>query len=177
MIRVLFVFILAVLSACSSRKEIQLQRSKLDSVSLSAHKESAFDGMTEAIRKSQRRASVTEIEFYHSDSVLYEVSIDNTALDVSRIRGQPIKSIRQTTVEELVENKEKESESSTNKEAREKAVIRKETKSEQKRTGTKGFPRRGYIYATLFAIASIYLFHKPIRSLIKKLLKRKRKIP
>ena len=104
------------------------------------------------------------------------MSIDNAAVDLARIRGQTIKSIRQTTVEELEENKGKESESSTNKEAREKAVVRKETKSEQKRTETKGVSLKGYIYTALFAIA-MYLFHRPVSSLTKRLLKRKRKIP
>lgn len=176
MIRLLFVLILALLSACSSRKEVQLNRNRLDSVSLSLSRENAFDRLAESMRKTQRRASVTEIEFYHSDSTIFDVSIDNAVVDLARIRGQPIKSIRQTTIEELDESAEKESESSTNKEAREKAVVRKETKSEQKRTETKGAPFRGYIYATLFAMA-IYLFQTPISSLTKRLLKRKRKIP
>ena len=176
MIKILFVLILTLISACSSRKEIQLNRNRLDSVSLSLSRDNSFGRLAEAMRKSQRRSSVTEIEFYHSDSTIFDVSIDNAVVDLARIRGQSIKSIRQTTVEELEENREKESESSTNKEAREKAVVHKETKSEQKRTETKGVPFRGYIYATLFAIA-IYLFHNPTGSLIKRLLKRKRKIP
>ncbi|ERJ90812.1 hypothetical protein HMPREF1990_00434 [Porphyromonas gingivalis W4087] len=176
MIKILFVLILTLISACSSRKEVQLNRNRLDSVSLSLSRENAFDRLAEAMRKSQRRASVTEIEFYRSDSTIFDVSIDNAAVDLARIRGQPIKSIRQTTVEELEENKGKESESSTNKEAREKAVVRKETKSEQKRTETKGVSLKGYIYTALFAIA-MYLFHRPVSSLTKRLLKRKRKIP
>ncbi|WP_373701705.1 MULTISPECIES: hypothetical protein [Bacteroidales] len=173
-----FVVVLYFLTSCKVKSEMHIEKNKLDSTSQSKLTEKTIQKLIDTTRTSTKRTIVTEIEFFKPDSIAeLDLSVSGGVFDFNKIRGQPIRSIRQTAFEEIEESSSKSSDSSTERESMSKATVQRETKSKDKKAETKGVPYYNYIGLFIITAAMLYLFRAPICGWVKNLLKGKLKIP
>lgn len=177
MMNALFLLLALLLSACvSTKKSFEASTIKVDSLGHQAAREVKVERLTDTTKTTSGRLIVTEIEFFASDSSLGSIeslSINDGDVDVSNIRGKPIRSIRQQTFESITEKKGENKESREDKEQQQAISVQKENIKQTKQASPAPDPYRWrYIfYLSLVALMGIlYLKRMPIINWIKKML-------
>lgn len=174
---VLLLLLALLLSACAStKKSLETSTIKVDSLGHQAAREVKVERLTDTTKTASGRLIVTEIEFFISDSSLGSIeslSINAGDVDVSNIRGKPIRSIRQQTFESITEKKGEDKESREDKEQQQAVSVQKENIKQTKQASPAPDPYRWrYIfYLSIVALTGIlYLKRMPIINWIKKML-------
>lgn len=173
----LFIVILVLLSACAStKKSLEASTTKVDSLGYKVAKEVKVERFTDKTKTASGRLVVTEIEFFTPDSSggsVESLSINAGDVDVSSIRGKPIRSIRQQTFESITEKKGEDKESRENKEQQQAVSVQKENIKQTKQADPAPDPYRWrYIFYLSLVILTgvLYFRRKPIINWIKKML-------
>lgn len=174
---VLLLLLALLLSACAStKKSLETSTIKVDSLGHQATREVKVERLTDTTKTTSGRLIVTEIEFFISDSSLGSIeslSINAGDVDVSNIRGKPIRSIRQQTFESITEKKGEDKESREDKEQQQAVSVQKENIKQTKQASPATDPYRWRYIFYLFLVALtgiLYLKRMPIINWIKKML-------
>ena len=174
---VLFLLLALLLSACAStKKSLEASTIKVDSLGHQVAREVKVERLTDTTKTTSGRLVITEIEFFTPDSScgsIESLSINAGNVNVSSIRGKPIRSIRQQTFESLTEKKGEDKESREDKEQKQSASLQKEKVKQTKQVAPAPDPYRWrYIfYMSLVLLTGILYFKRmPIINWIKKML-------
>ena len=174
---VLFLLLALLLSACAStKKSLEASTIKVDSLGHQVAREVKVERLTDTTKTTSGRLVITEIEFFTPDSScgsIESLSINAGNVNVSSIRGKPIRSIRQQTFESLTEKKGEDKESREDKEQKQAASLQKENVKQIKQVAPAPDPYkwRYIFYLSLVLLTGILYFKRmPIINWIKKTL-------
>ncbi|MGI6794938.1 hypothetical protein ACMYZ5_11635 [Bacteroides sp. KG68] len=174
---VLLLLLALILSACTStKKNLDVSKVKVDSLGYQVTREVKFERFADTTLTTTGRLVITEIEFFAPDSalgIIERLLINGDNVDVSGIRGNPIRSIKQKAFESTTEKKGEDKESREDKEKRQSASLQKENMKQTKQVTPNPDPYR-WLYAfyisLLLVAVLLYLKRVPILNWIKKIL-------
>ena len=172
----LFLLLALLLSACAStKKSFEASMIKVDSLGYQAARASKVERFVDTTKIATGRIVITEIEFSQSDTgnALVDLSIKDGRLNISSIKGKPIKSIKQTAIEHKDERRGKSKEKHDSKEQKQAASLQKENVKQIKQVAPAPDPYkwRYIIYLSLVLLTGILYFKRmPIINWIKKML-------
>lgn len=173
----LYLILSVLLAACSStRKVVEVSTDKVDSISLSTATTVKAERLIDSTKTEKGRLVVTEIEFLQSDSLnntIASLSIRDGTLNVVGVKGNAVKSIRQTIIEEHRESKGESRDSHEGREQKQYVSSHKENMKQTKQVSPAPDPYRWrYVfYLSLVILTGVLYFKRiPIINWIKKML-------
>lgn len=158
---VLLLLLVLLLFACTStKKSLEVSTIRGASLEHQVARDVKFERLTDTTSTTTGRLIVTEIEFFTPDNSwgsIESLSINAGDVDVSNIRGKPIRSIRQQTFESITEKKGEDKESREDKEQQQAVSVQEENIKQTKQVSSAPDPYRWrYVfYLSLVALTGI----------------------
>lgn len=173
---VVFLIFAVLLAACSStQKVVDVSTSKVDSIGIAITTAVQVERLIDSATTERGRMIITEIEFSQSNTGddITSLSIKDGTLNIGAIRGKPIKSIKQTAIENENERKGKSKEKHDGKEQKQSASLQKENVKQTKQVAPAPDPYKWrYIFylSLVLLTGALYFKRMPIINWIKKIL-------
>lgn len=160
------------LSACSGTKRaVDQSATRADSSGLSAATDVRTESVVDCTSTESGRLVITEVEFFPTDSTggaphrngITGLSIRDGALSINGISGNPIRAIRQTTVEAAGESRDEIRESRESKEQKQAVSVQKGNTRQTKQVAPAPDPHSGrYVFYLSLVLLAGVLYYKRI---------------